>query len=113
MLHIITSSLFLVLLASTNVGAADHQHMSHDVVQTADVAKTMQWTNGEVKRVDHKKGKVTLHHAEIVNVMPAMTMAYRLKDTAMLKSLHAGDKVSFVLEKQGDAYLVTHIRRVK
>ena len=106
MLHIITSSLFLVLLASTNAGAADHQHMSHEVVQTADVAKTMQWTEGEVKRVDHKKGKV-------VDVMPAMTMAYRIKDTAALKSLHAGDKVSFVLEKQGSAYLVSHIRLAK
>ncbi|MDO8351652.1 MAG: copper-binding protein [Gallionella sp.] len=113
MTHIITSSLFFVLLTGMNAGAAEHQHMSHEAMQTADVVKTMQWTDGEVKKVDHKKGKVTLHHAEIVGVMPAMTMAYRLKDAAVLKSLHTGDKVNFVLEKQDDAYLVTHIRRVK
>jgi len=113
MLHIITSSLFLVMLASTNAGAAEHQHMNHEAMQTADAVNTMQWTEGEVKRVDHKKGKVTLHHPEIVDVMPAMTMAYRFKDKAALKSLHAGDKVRFVLEKQDDTYLVTHIRLVK
>lgn len=113
MLHIITSGLFIVLLASTNAGAAEHQHMSHEATHAADAVKTTQWTEGEVKRVDHKKGKVTLHHAEIADVMPAMTMAYRLRDTAALKSLRAGDRVSFVLEKQGDAYLVIHIRLLK
>ena len=115
MRQIIKISLFSVLLASTSAIAAEHQHLSHEAMQAMPVnaGHAMQWSDGVVKKVDQKASKITLKHAAIVNVMPAMTMSYYVMQAASLKSMHAGDKVRFVLEKNNDVYVVTHIEVVK
>ena len=68
-----------------------------------------QLTDGVVEKVDLKNGKITLQHGEIVNVMPAMTMSYRVKQVQQLESIQAGDKVRFALGKMNNDYVVTHI----
>ena len=111
MLKILTSSLFISLLASSSVFAEEqHNHsqgMGHEGMQA------MQLTNGVAKMVDQKNGKITLQHGEIVKVMPAMTMSYRVKQMQQLQSIHAGDKVRFALEKMNNNYVVTHIEVAK
>jgi Cu/Ag efflux protein CusF len=41
--------------------------------------------------------------------MPAMTMAFPVKDPAMLSKVKPGDKVRFGLEKAGEDLVITRI----
>jgi Cu/Ag efflux protein CusF len=69
-------------------------------------------TQGEVRKVDKDARKITIQHEAILNVdMPAMTMAFAVKDPAMLDAVRKGDKVEFRVEKIGDIYTVTVIRK--
>lgn len=53
---------------------------------------------GLVKKVDKTKGTVTLAHGALPNGMPPMTMAYKVKDTAWLDQLKAGQKIRFATD---------------
>lgn len=56
-------------------------------------------TDAIVKKVDRATGMVTLKHGALENVgMPAMTMAFKAKDSAMVKQVHEGDKVKVRVE---------------
>jgi Cu(I)/Ag(I) efflux system protein CusF len=62
----------------------------------------------EVRKVDKDAKKITLKHGPIKNLdMPAMTMVFQVKDTALLDKVAAGDKVKFTAEQQQGAYVVT------
>ena len=67
-------------------------------------------TDGEVRKVDAAGGKLTLKHDGIKNLdMPAMTMAFRVKDPAWLAKLQPGEKVSFTADKVDGQLTVTSI----
>ncbi len=113
MQHTLTGGLFFAMLAGSGAGATEqHNHgMDHEAMKAMphDAGKAMQLTDGLVKKVDQKNGKITLQHGDIVNVMPAMTMSYRVRQAQQLESIQAGDKVRFAMEKLNDDYVVTHI----
>jgi Cu/Ag efflux protein CusF len=102
MKNIIKSGLFCVLLAGTAAVAAEHQPM-----MTMEAGQ--QWTDGVVKKIDKADNKITIKHAAMAGVMPAMTMSYHVMQPDLLKSRQAGDKVRFVVEKN----VVTRIEAVK
>ena len=84
--------------------------MSHDQMPMKAPSATM--TDGQVKDVDKAKGTITLNHGEIKEAkMPAMTMAYKASDSALLDKVAIGDKVGFALEQVNGAYLVTAIEK--
>ena len=57
-------------------------------------------TEGEVRKVDKPRGKITLKHGEIKNLdMPPMTMVFGVKDKALLDRVKKGDKVKFTADK--------------
>ena len=59
-------------------------------------------TDAEIRKVDLASGMVTLKHGALENVgMPAMTMAFKARDAAMLKQAHEGDKVKVRVENVG------------
>lgn len=69
-----------------------------------------QTADGEVRKVDKDAGKITIRHGELEHLnMPAMTMVFRAKDPAMLDRVKAGDKVSFLSEKEEGQFTVTQI----
>lgn len=71
-------------------------------------------TEGEVRKVDKAAKKITLKHGPIANLaMPAMTMAFQVKDPAMLDRVKVGDKVKFQAESLAGAYTVTRIEAAK
>ena len=73
-----------------------------------------QGVKGTVTQVDPAAGKITLDHAPIPKLgMDAMTMAYKVKDPAMLKDLKSGDKVDFEADEVGGQYTVTRIQKSK
>jgi Cu(I)/Ag(I) efflux system periplasmic protein CusF len=45
--------------------------------------------------------------------MPAMTMVYKVQDPKMLKSVKAGDKVKFNIERINGQLIVTKIDKAK
>ena len=67
-------------------------------------------TDGEVRKVDKATGKITLKHGEIKNLdMPPMSMAFAVKDPALLGKVKVGDKVRFAADKINGTYTVTAI----
>lgn len=108
MRKIIKISLLFVLLTSTSVMAAENQQMKHQAMHAG-----QQWNDGVVKKIDLKDGKITLKHSAIAGVMPAMTMSYQVAPSESLKGMQTGDKVRFILKKNKDVYVVTHIEVVK
>jgi Cu(I)/Ag(I) efflux system protein CusF len=71
-------------------------------------------TQAEVVKVDKEAGKITIKHAFIENLkMPAMTMAFKVADAAMLDQVRIGDKVAFFAEKVNGAFTVTRLEAVK
>ena len=70
---------------------------------------------GEVKKIDEGAGKITLQHgpAKSLGMDEAMTMVYRVKDSAMLKQVKVGDKVTFEAEEAASGYTVTKLQKSK
>lgn len=68
--------------------------------------------DGVVQKVDRKTGMVTIEHGELKNVgMPAMTMAYKAKDAAMVTQAKEGEKVKFRLENLNGTYTITTLKK--
>jgi len=66
---------------------------------------------GVVTGIDRNAGKVTLKHDPIQSLnWPAMTMAFAVKDKAVLDGLAKDKKVEFQLEQQGRQYVITSIK---
>ena len=101
------------LLASAGAHAQQADHSSHHPAQAATAAAAPQ-SEGEVRKVDVARGKVTLRHGPLVNLdMPAMTMVFTASDKKLLEGLKEGDKVKFTADKQNGAYVVTAIEAAK
>ena len=73
-----------------------------------------QLADGEIRKVDKDAGKLTIKHGDIKSLdMPPMTMAFRVKEPAMLDDVKAGDRVKFDARKEGGQYVVTTIEQAK
>src|ERR1700740_3246731 len=75
-------------------------------------ARAADFTVGEIRRINKETKRVTLRHGEIKSLdMPAMTMAFAVRDPKMLEDLKVGDKVRFQAIKDPNGELiVTSIR---
>lgn len=66
----------------------------------------------EIKKIDAQAGKVTLKHGPIDQLaMPAMTMAFPVKDRASLSNFKEGDTVLVVFDKIAGQATVVEMRR--
>lgn len=89
--------------------AAPHAHGA-----AATKAATSEMYDGQVRRINKEAGKVTLAHGPLTGLnMPAMTMAFPVKDVKQLAALKEGDKVKFALEQSGENMVVTRIEVAK
>jgi Cu/Ag efflux protein CusF len=70
--------------------------------------------DGQVTEVDQAASEITIDHAPIKKFdMGGMTMVFRVKDPAILKSVKAGDKVRFEVDRIDGQFTVTKIERAK
>ena len=84
------------------------------LVPTTAIAQSAAGISAKVEKVDESANKVTLDHAAIPGLdMPAMTMVYKVQDSRMLKSVKAGDKVKFTIERINGQLTVTKIDKAK
>jgi Cu/Ag efflux protein CusF len=110
-----------ILIAVAMLGAglafqatADDKH--HPQTGTTPVAATSAaaLADGEVRKVDKAAGKITIKHGPIRNLdMPPMTMAYPVKDKAMLDQLKPGDKIRFEASDIGGTFTLMRFEQVK
>jgi len=106
-------SIAVALLAGWFVMPA-YSQAPHNHPAPAAKAATSTLYDGEVKRVSKDTKRVTLAHGPLTGFdMPAMTMAFPVKDAAALDKLKPGDKVRFALEKAGEDLVVTRIEPVR
>ncbi|WP_321802804.1 MULTISPECIES: copper-binding protein [unclassified Burkholderia] len=69
-------------------------------------------SHGEIRKIDTGTGKLTIKHGPLDNLgMDAMTMAFKVKDTAMLSQVKVGDKVDFVAEDVSGALTVVELKK--
>ncbi|WP_024575752.1 MULTISPECIES: copper-binding protein [unclassified Afipia] len=72
--------------------------------------------SGEVKKIDEAAGKITLKHGPIKSLdmeEESMTMVFRVKEPAMLKSVKVGDKVQFEAERATAGITITKMQKGK
>lgn len=70
----------------------------------------IEMTEGEVNTVDKQAGKIVIRHGPIANLaMPGMTMAFRVKEAAILDQVKPGDKIRFEVGKIKGAYTVLRV----
>ena len=112
-----TSTVLLSQLAISPAWASGDHADKHHASKPADATSAADTTNmadAEVRKVDKDAKKITLKHGEIKNLeMPAMTMVFQVKDTALLEKVKVGDKVKFKAEKVASGYSVTEIEMAK
>lgn len=90
-------------------------HMSALLLAAATtLASAQPLTEGEVRKVDAAQKKITLKHGEIRHLdMPPMSMAFQVRDPALLAKVKAGDKVRFSVDRIDGVYTVTAIEVAK
>nr|WP_315594267.1 copper-binding protein [uncultured Cupriavidus sp.] len=83
-----------------------------DMKPAAGATKVPQPVPAEIRKIDAATGKVTLKHGPITNLgMSAMTMAFPVKDAAMLKGLKEGDQVSATFDTVNGKPTVVDLKR--
>ena len=105
---------FATLIATLALGAGAQTPAPHDhgTPSTKPAANVLY--DGQVKRINKDASRVTLVHGPLKAFdMPAMTMAFAVKEPAQLDRLREGDKVRFALQKSGDNLVVTRIEPVR
>lgn len=105
------ASLLAMSLAFPVLGDDKH-HKSEGA--SAGAGQSSPLADGEIRKVDKDAKKITIKHGPLAKLdMPAMTMVFQVKDSAMLDQVKVGDKIKFDAEKVGSAFTVTKIERAK
>lgn len=98
-------------MQKTLIALAAALTMSTGVLIETAMAQTAP-TKGEVTKIDEGQQKITIKHEPIKNLdMDAMTMVFRVKDPAVLKTVKVGDKVTFEADRVNGALTVTSIKK--
>lgn len=96
--------------ASYAAGDMAGMDMSGGAKQGADATQRM--SHGEIRKVDTAAGKLTIKHGPLENLgMDGMTMAFKVKDPAMLSQVKTGDKIDFVAEDVNGALTVVELKK--
>ncbi|MDA8257156.1 MAG: copper-binding protein [Betaproteobacteria bacterium] len=113
-MKILIGTTFIALAATFSAPSfAAGDHDSHAAMQ-AQAPAQVRMVDGVVKKVDKSAAKVTLAHGPLTNLgMPAMTMAFRVKEAAWLGQVKEGDKVRFMADKVDGDFTIVHFEEAK
>jgi Cu/Ag efflux protein CusF len=90
------AALAVTFLAAPVLAQTDHSMHGSPAAKPSAVDTAM--GDAVVKKIDKTGKKVTLAHGTLPNGMPAMTMAYRVKDAALLDGMKEGQKIRFATD---------------
>lgn len=95
MKKLIASLSVIAALAPAFAMAADghDMHAGHGTMHADAVQAVL--VDGLVKKVDKAAGKLTISHDALPNGMPAMTMAFKVKEVTWLDQVKDGQKIRF------------------
>lgn len=109
---LIASFAFVATLAPVLAMAADHGAPAGHGAMHSEAAQTA-LIDGLVKKVDKAGGKVTVSHEALPNGMPAMTMAFKVKDASWLDKVKDGQKIRFASENINGAMTIVRLELPK
>ena len=71
--------------------------------------------DGQVTKIDKSASKITIRHGPIkkFDMSDGMTMVFRVNDAAMLKSVKAGDKIKFEVDKVNGQFTVMKMQKAR
>jgi Cu/Ag efflux protein CusF len=96
--------------ASARMQAQTHDHDQHGAMAGAAQEDASALSEGEIKKVDKDTGKLTIKHGPLNNLgMSSMTMAFKVRDPALLEQVKAGDQVRFRAERVNGGLAVTKL----
>ncbi|MGE5470425.1 MAG: copper-binding protein [Bacteroidota bacterium] len=98
-------------LVTPAVAADRMEHMDHGAMHAP--AAEVPLSDGVVKKVDKAAGKLTVTHGPLPNGMPAMTMAFRVKDAAWLDSVKEGQKIRFAVATLNGMMTIVRLETAK
>lgn len=109
MKKMIASVAFVAVLTPVFSMAADghHMHGKHGAMHSDSAQSAL--IDGLVKKVDKAGGKLTISHDALPNGMPAMTMAFKVKDAAWLDKVKEGQKIRFASEPVGGVMTIVRL----
>lgn len=106
--------LFVSMAAVSALAVAANEHANHGAISAQSNHASVAMVDGVVKKIDKTSGKVTLSHGPLTNLgMPAMTMAFNLKETTWVDQMRVGDKIRFVADEVNGALTVVNFERQK
>jgi Cu(I)/Ag(I) efflux system protein CusF len=74
-------------------------------------AQSVHKATGVVTRVDAASNKVTIKHDPVQSLnWPTMTMAFAVKDKALMQKMAKDKKVEFEFVQQGNEFVVTSVK---
>lgn len=98
-------------LAAPSVAADKTEHMNHGAMHAPGAEAPL--SEGLIKKVDKAGGKLTLSHGPLPNGMPAMTMAFRVKEAAWLDKFKEGQKILFAAEEVKGVMTIVRLETAK
>lgn len=100
--------------ASARMQAQMHDHDQHGAMATASPNDPNSLSEGGIQKVDKDTGKLTIKHGPLNNLgMPAMTMAFKVQDPAVLDQVKVGDQVRFRVERANGSLVITKLEAAK
>lgn len=109
-LHALLLALSATLVAPAGFAQMKHDHSGHGSHAMPAPAADAKPAEGTVRKVDKAAGKITIAHGPLESLgMPAMTMAFRATDPAMLDKVKAGDKIRFVADRVDGVFSVKQL----
>ena len=109
--HLAILASFLPLAAVPLAAQAADEHAGHGNHSPAAMQSTEgSFVDGVVKKIDKAGGKVTVSHGPLTNLnMPAMTMVFRVKNTAWLDGMKPEGKIRFVADYVGGTLTIVKL----
>jgi Cu(I)/Ag(I) efflux system protein CusF len=102
-----------MILLSVLFSTAVHAQAMKDMEMKAQkgASSPVHKASGVVTKVDAGKSKVTIKHDPVRSLgWPGMTMAFTVKDKAVLGKLAKDKKVDFEFKEEGKDYVITSVK---
>ena len=101
----------LSLAAPAIVQAQSGDMKGMNMKQDKVAAGTIHQASGKVTKLDQAKGTVTIAHGPVSTMnWPSMTMAFKVKDKALMDKLAKDRKVDFEFKQEGSDYVITAVK---
>ena len=106
--------LLAIAACKTKVDHSEHEGGMSNPKGTTETGETVTYRAvGAVQELDTANSKIKIKHEDISGLMPAMTMAFDVRDKNIFSSVKPGDNVVFWLESNGSTLTVTEIKKAK